>query len=196
MDISIKSKIQARRDAQKLVLRLINITRILQHFEGALEVVCAPKVKFFVWLASTDHCWTADHLACRGLQHHPATKPPKPSTTSSSNAPSPGKPGMKYLLGCGWQQARRGTKHGVVASPAMDDLEARVNLWQRAAPPSPRWRKKLPFGHELVQLACVPYCWRLMCIRPTWHLSPTRQLLRDNHRRLVGVHVHLHVSKF
>lgn len=29
-----------------------------------------PRVKFFHWLANLDRCWTADHLARRGLQHH------------------------------------------------------------------------------------------------------------------------------
>ena len=30
-----------------------------------------PKVRFFLWLAQQDRCWTADRLARRGLQHHP-----------------------------------------------------------------------------------------------------------------------------
>jgi hypothetical protein len=29
------------------------------------------KVKFFLWLALQDRCWTAERLARRGLQHHP-----------------------------------------------------------------------------------------------------------------------------
>uniref|UniRef100_A0A453FCJ1 Reverse transcriptase zinc-binding domain-containing protein n=1 Tax=Aegilops tauschii subsp. strangulata TaxID=200361 RepID=A0A453FCJ1_AEGTS len=28
-------------------------------------------VKFFLWLASQNRCWTADRLAKRGLQHPP-----------------------------------------------------------------------------------------------------------------------------
>lgn len=31
-----------------------------------------PKVKFFYWLADLGHCWTADHLARRGLPHEPS----------------------------------------------------------------------------------------------------------------------------
>jgi len=30
-----------------------------------------PKVKFFIWLAHLDRCWTAELLARHGLQHHP-----------------------------------------------------------------------------------------------------------------------------
>uniref|UniRef100_A0A8I6WC10 Reverse transcriptase zinc-binding domain-containing protein n=1 Tax=Hordeum vulgare subsp. vulgare TaxID=112509 RepID=A0A8I6WC10_HORVV len=30
-----------------------------------------PKVKFFHWLACQDRCWTAEHLARHGMQHHP-----------------------------------------------------------------------------------------------------------------------------
>jgi hypothetical protein len=30
-----------------------------------------PRVKFFIWLACQDRCWTADRLARRGLQHPP-----------------------------------------------------------------------------------------------------------------------------
>jgi hypothetical protein len=33
-----------------------------------------PRCKFFVWLASSDRCWTADRLARRGL-HHPKSCP-------------------------------------------------------------------------------------------------------------------------
>lgn len=28
-------------------------------------------IKFFLWLASQNHCWTADRLARRGMQHNP-----------------------------------------------------------------------------------------------------------------------------
>lgn len=30
-----------------------------------------PRVKFFVWLACQDRCWTGERLARRGLQHPP-----------------------------------------------------------------------------------------------------------------------------
>jgi hypothetical protein len=28
-----------------------------------------PRCKFFLWLASLNHCWTTDRLARRGLDH-------------------------------------------------------------------------------------------------------------------------------
>ena len=49
-------------------------------FEGAItssswrldwRAWAPPRVKFFVWLACQNRCWTADRLARRGLQHPP-----------------------------------------------------------------------------------------------------------------------------
>ena len=49
-------------------------------FEGAIvssswrlkwRTWAPPRVKFFVWIACQNRCWTADRLASRGLQHPP-----------------------------------------------------------------------------------------------------------------------------
>ncbi|XP_044456570.1 uncharacterized protein [Triticum aestivum] len=58
-----------------------------------------PSVRFFHWLVRLDRCWMADRLARRGLQH-PTRCPlcdqaPRPCTTSSSPAPSPGRSGTR-----------------------------------------------------------------------------------------------------
>lgn len=34
-----------------------------------MEILGTSKCKFFMWLVAHDKCWTADHLAKRGLSH-------------------------------------------------------------------------------------------------------------------------------
>jgi hypothetical protein len=68
-ETSVRSGILRRNTNEKRGRRFFFLEKTQEDYERVWRSWAPPKCCFFIWLVAQNRCWTADHLAKRGLNH-------------------------------------------------------------------------------------------------------------------------------